>query len=177
MKRTSVINLFAGPGAGKSTTAADLFALMKKSGEDVELVTEYAKDLVWDGAPMGNQLHMLSEQDRRLNRLVGKVRWVVTDSPLLLGLAYIEPGSRYDTDIVKNTIRWAFRCYNNVNYLLQRPHGYDPTGRNQGTREEAEAIDMVVHEYLRDCRANYIKVQVGHDAAETIYANLKERGL
>ena len=43
-----VINLFGGPGCGKSTTAADLFARMKLRGLSVELVTEYAKDVVWD---------------------------------------------------------------------------------------------------------------------------------
>jgi len=41
--KTKVINLFAGPGAGKSTTAAGLFAEMKRANVDVELVTEYVK--------------------------------------------------------------------------------------------------------------------------------------
>ena len=42
-----VINLFAGPGTGKSTTAAGLFYKMKSKGYMVELVTEFAKDLVY----------------------------------------------------------------------------------------------------------------------------------
>lgn len=39
-----VISLWAGPGAGKSTTAAALFNLMKRERFEVELVTEVAKD-------------------------------------------------------------------------------------------------------------------------------------
>ena len=41
-----VINLFAGPGAGKSTTAAGLFHLMKIAGMNVELVTEFSRSWV-----------------------------------------------------------------------------------------------------------------------------------
>jgi ATP:corrinoid adenosyltransferase len=44
-----VINLWAGPGAGKSTTASGLFYLMKTADMQVELVTEYAKDMTWEG--------------------------------------------------------------------------------------------------------------------------------
>lgn len=42
-----VINLFAGPGAGKSTLASALFSLFKMDGFVSELVTEFAKDLTW----------------------------------------------------------------------------------------------------------------------------------
>lgn len=43
-----VINLFGGPGIGKSTLAAGLFEHMKIAGFNVELVNEYAKDMVWE---------------------------------------------------------------------------------------------------------------------------------
>ncbi len=39
--------MFGGPGTGKSTSAAGLFFKMKLAQMEVELVTEYAKDLVW----------------------------------------------------------------------------------------------------------------------------------
>ena len=45
---TKVINLFGNPGSGKSTVAAYLFSELKSRGLEVELVTETAKDLVWD---------------------------------------------------------------------------------------------------------------------------------
>ena len=48
MKDTIVVNLFAGPGAGKSTGAAYIFSMLKMAGIDTEYVNEYAKDKVWE---------------------------------------------------------------------------------------------------------------------------------
>ena len=87
----NVINLFGGPGCGKSTTAAGLFHLMKLNEMNVELVTEYAKDLTWEerfGTLANDQLYVFAKQQKRLQVLKNKVRYVVTDSPLILGLSY-----------------------------------------------------------------------------------------
>ena len=68
MKDTLVVNLFGAPGSGKSTGAAWVYSNLKLAlPEDkdisVELVTEFAKDLVWDNntealSPM-NQMFIL----------------------------------------------------------------------------------------------------------------------
>lgn len=42
-----VVNLYGGPGVGKSTGAAYVFARLKEAGVVAELVTEFAKDLTW----------------------------------------------------------------------------------------------------------------------------------
>ena len=47
-KSTIVVNLFAGPGAGKSTGAAYIFSKLKMAGVDAEYVTEFAKDKTWE---------------------------------------------------------------------------------------------------------------------------------
>ena len=43
-----VVNLFGAPGAGKSTGAAYIFSRLKMLGINAELVTEFAKDKVWE---------------------------------------------------------------------------------------------------------------------------------
>ena len=43
-----VVNLFGAPGAGKSTGAAYIFSKLKMAGINAELVTEFAKDKVWE---------------------------------------------------------------------------------------------------------------------------------
>ena len=40
--------VFGGPGCGKSTLMARIFAELKTRGYDCEMVTEFAKDLVWE---------------------------------------------------------------------------------------------------------------------------------
>lgn len=46
-RKTCVINIIGGPGLGKTTMAALIFANLKKKGFIVEYVQEYAKKLVW----------------------------------------------------------------------------------------------------------------------------------
>ena len=48
MKVKAVINLYGGPGCGKSTVSSGLFYKMKSEGYCVEYVSEYAKDLTYE---------------------------------------------------------------------------------------------------------------------------------
>jgi hypothetical protein len=88
--QTTVINLLSGPSAGKSTTAAKIFARLKDERIPVELVREYAKDYAWEGRKIDplTQLHLLGEQANREILLYNKVRFIVTDSPLILSSFY-----------------------------------------------------------------------------------------
>lgn len=46
--KTICVNFFSGPGAGKSTLAAYVFSKLKMMGVNCELVSEFAKDKVWE---------------------------------------------------------------------------------------------------------------------------------
>jgi predicted ATPase len=89
---TKFINIFGGPGVGKSTTTAALFSVMKMSGYNVELVTEVAKDFVWEdrATTLTIQPYITIKQFRNLIRLKGKVEYVITDAPILLGCVYAD---------------------------------------------------------------------------------------
>lgn len=143
-----VINFWGGPGSGKSTTATGLFNIMKNLGIEVEYVGEYAKDLTYQQDKMGldNQLLILAEQDARLRRLVGKVTWAITDSPLPLSIAYI---TREYTEWLPETVWGAYERYHNHDFLLRRVKGYQTYGRNQ-TEHEALAKDINVTELFRE---------------------------
>lgn len=138
-----VINMWAAPGVGKSTTTAGLFNLMKVKGFSVEMVTEYAKDLTYakNYGDLRHQLAILGEQDRRLRRLVGQTEWVITDSPLPLGVAYMTP--EYLMWLPQAT-RAAFDRYDNYDFYLRRVKPYSTQGRNQ-TEEEARSLDTTIH--------------------------------
>ena len=85
-----VINLYCGPGGGKSTGAAKLFAHLKQQDKNVELVTEFAKQLTWQNrqVDLSNQIYVFAKQHSKLFHLEDEVDVVVTDSPLLLSLIY-----------------------------------------------------------------------------------------
>ena len=59
-----LINLFGAPGAGKSTGAAYIFSQLKMRGVNVELVTEFAKDKVWEKSVevFNNQAYIFGKQ-------------------------------------------------------------------------------------------------------------------
>lgn len=151
-----VINILGGPGAGKSTTAAGLFFEMKKRQIEVELVTEYAKDMTWEKRHnvLSDQLYILAKQNRRLVRLQGQVEWVITDSPLLLGLVYKEPN--YYKTFEDFTLE-VFHSYDNHNFLIGRDFAYQAAGRNQ-TAEQAVEVDDQIKNMLDSYNIDYHRV-------------------
>lgn len=153
MNTLKVINLFGAPGSGKSTAAAGLFNLMKLRGHNVELVSEYAKDLTYakDWMGLDNQLMILAQQDARLRRLRGQVEWVITDSPLPLGVAYMGDSWK---PWLEETAWSAYEQYENYHILLTRgKFAYAPEGRNQdekGSMVLANVIDQIFHTAILD---------------------------
>ena len=167
-----VINFFAGPGAGKSTTAAGLFFLMKTAGYRVELVTEYAKDLTYERSlgVMQNQLALLGEQDRRLQRLVGTVDVAITDSPLLMGLVYAK--DRYTAPWFRTAVEGAFDSYDNFNVFVHAVKPYQPWGRRQ-SEESARALDGPILELLAGRPRT--RVSGNEDAPQILFDLLKSK--
>ena len=93
--QTLNVCLWAGPGVGKSVTAALLFAALKLERVQCELVTEFAKDLSYEGVLRDTpQEVILREQMRRLHRVQGKVEVVVTDAPPHVSQLYAQPDER-----------------------------------------------------------------------------------
>lgn len=149
--KTTVINLIGSPGTGKSTIASELFAKMKWEGYDVELVSEYAKELIWEerNETFKNELYLFAKQHHRLFRLNGKVEYVITDRPLILSVFYNQKygdNSQQFKDIVLHEVN----KFQNVNVFLKRTKPYISKGRNQ-TEEES---DKFSDDMLEICMEN-----------------------
>jgi len=181
MLNLKVINLFAGPGTGKSITAAGLFNLMKLDGHRVELVTEFAKDLTYAGrlSELGNQFYVTATQDQRQRQLEGHVEWLITDSPLPIALAYMpEEYHPWLPDAV-----WAaFDRYVNYNVLLHRrdDRPFEEYGRHQN-EAQARMLDNVIDSVFSEAAEDddglddfSLEVLMDIDTPANIYRWIKE---
>jgi ABC-type oligopeptide transport system ATPase subunit len=141
---TKIINLFGEPSCGKSTTSAGLFYLMKHKGFNVELVNEYAKQLVWSGRKetLEDQLYITAKQNHKLEMLVGKVDYAISDSPLLLGIIYSRKYMRIPT--FHHFVKDLFDSYDNLNILLKRAKPYKEIGRIQTEKEAMGVRDSII---------------------------------
>lgn len=139
-----VINLFGAPGAGKSTGAAYVFSQLKMAGVNAELVTEFAKDKVWEEsrAVFQNQAYIFGKQYFRISRLNKKVDVVITDSPILLSSFYNKDdilGKELDALVTK-----VFNSYKSMNVFVDRAKPYNPAGRFQTEKESDQlSADLV----------------------------------
>jgi nicotinamide riboside kinase len=140
------INIFGGPGSGKSTTASGLFHEMKKHWIQSEYVQEFAKELVWSDSShmLSEQNYIFAEQEHRLNRLRRKVDVAVADSPLLLSSFYAPP--EYP-DSFHQSVFDFFHTYDNLNIFVERSHEYMLEGRLQ-SEVEADTMASKMKEYL-----------------------------
>lgn len=171
-KKLTVINFLGGPGTGKSTTSAGLFNLMKRDYRNVELVTEYAKDLVWSERSnmFTEQDYIFAKQNHRLRRLVGKVDIAISDSPLVLGLIYKEKDYPLSfAPFVKET----FDSYNNINIYLKRNHPYQALGRNQD-ESGSDRVAAEIKEFLTTYRIPFTEVETSEDTHLEVYEAVKQ---
>lgn len=170
-----VINLFGGPGSGKSTTAAGLFYKTKLGHESVELVSEYAKKLYYSNRlddMLDQQEYIFAKQNQLLHSLRNHVNWAITDSPLLLSMVYASD----DWPCVrqfKELVLASFNTYDNINIVLERPSvPFQQYGRRHNL-EESISIDNQVIQLLNDLDIKYHTfIHSDTEIVNDIYANL-----
>ena len=156
-KNTIVINAFAGPGAGKTTSCLEIAEKLKKQGFVTEYVQEYAKELVYDNhltmldGHYEHQFAILNEQMKRINRLYGKVDFIVTDSPILLNNTYLNEDKNTKVySAYTDCVNKLYGLYNNFNYFVERDtSAFEKEGRIHNL-EQSIAIDNELKNMLHD---------------------------
>ena len=166
-RNTLYVNLISGPGAGKSTLAAGLYWYMKTQSYNnlvIELVREYAKDLVWLGDTnlLRNQPHVTQKQYERMIMLKDKVDIAITDSPLLLGLVYGD----YPPNFIDNVIA-MHKEFLNINIFIKRNLPYEETGRLQSEKQALEK-DREIRKIYDDNHISYIDLNEADNSLFTI---------
>lgn len=158
-KQPKIINIFGGPGTGKSTLALELTAELKKLDYNADYVSEVAKEYVYSSdtdilksESLSAQLNLLQKQKAKLDLCIkGGLDYIVVDSPLLLNLAYFNDKNISDNakQYYQNYVYRIFKRYNNINFLILRGNRlYNRQGRIQ-TKDDAINKDIIIAELLR----------------------------
>ena len=165
MKNTILINIYGGPGAGKSTTAAGVFYELKKNGYDCGLVTEMATELVYDEAfnVMNDQIYLFGEQWHRTFRMLGKVDFIVTDSPLLMNIVY---NSVKDEDFDK-FIYSRIHKLKSLDFFINRSDVFSEVGRIHNL-EQSKEVDKTIKELAKNNDIKLIELEQENSITEIV---------
>jgi len=161
--KTTIINLYGGPGCGKSTSAAYLFYLLKCAGENAELVREYVKDWAYESRKFSayDEIYFLGKQVRHESMLFGKVDYIVTDAPVYMTAYY---ASIYCSPTLAKGVKATAQAFyqqvaedghQHLHIMLNRIRPYAQEGRYQN-ESQAHAVDDGVGDMLRTQGISFI---------------------
>jgi hypothetical protein len=181
-KMSKIINLFGGPGIGKSSIAAGLTYKLKKKHISCDAPYEFPKVLAWDKnkEAIGDQLYVVANQHRGIAKSYGKVKYIIVDSPILLSLVYKNYYNNSETYPAKlygkefdNMVLSIFNQYDNLNIVLKRntEGEHNDAERYQGLTESIE-LDNLIKYSLDTHNIPYIEVMVDDNTVNNIMAIL-----
>lgn len=147
-RKTLVVNMVAGPNAGKTTLALGLTCCLKLAGARAKYVSEYAEERtrLRDFTTLGFQPYVTMKQWFRQVQVDGQVDVIVTDSPIFLGMVYRGRGCTPSFDPYVLELFHEFWNYNVfVERDLERPHELDGRSHNEdeSVQKDAELIGLL----------------------------------
>ena len=175
-KDTLVINLIGGPGSGKSTIAAELFARLKKMGIHCELVTEYIKERIYEEnktIPV-NQIAIFGNQHYSINNKIGKVDCIIQDGSFLNNIIYTKENTGKDNIPFYELLIYEYNKFNNLDFFIDRGTiPFETYGRIHNL-EQSLKIDKAIKELYNNIGAKYISVE-SRDAVDKMIPIILEK--
>jgi deoxyadenosine/deoxycytidine kinase len=173
---SKIINLFGGPGIGKSSIASGLTYKLKKKHITCDNPYEFPKQLAWDENHLAikDQLYVLANQHRGIVKSFGKVDYIILDSPILLSLVYRSaytgleyPATLYGESFDKMVLD-IHNQYDSLNIVLKRTEGgYNEKERYQSL-DESKELDRQIEDTLVKNNISYNSVLVGDKTVDDI---------
>lgn len=156
------INIFGGPGCGKSTAASAVFTNLKCDGYNTELIQEYVKTWAYEGRDIKpfDQLYLFSKQLRKEAVLLhdNRVQLVVTDSPLMMSVCYSTLVDKSLSTHLQGLANEFEKTYEPLNIVLGREGcEYRLDGRYQNY-DEAVKMDELIRNYLDRNKVAYTEI-------------------
>lgn len=172
---SKLINLFGGPGIGKSSIAAGIFYKLKKKHISCNNPYEFPKTLAWDNniPAIKDQLYVFANQHRGIAQSYGKVDYIIIDSPILFSKIYHSyytegyPAEFYGDSFHKMILE-LHNKYDNINILLDRADGVHNDEERFQNYEESLMIDKLCKKILEENNIPYHTVKVGKNTVKEI---------
>lgn len=156
------INIWGGPGSGKSTIAAYLFAELKIRHYNVQFVEEFIKKWAYEKKiPTSFDELFLLTQQLHLEDLYLRngVDFIVTDCPIFLCYCFAIREKMCFAEEIRGIVRHFENTYPSLNIMLDRKGiKYQEKGRYE-KHEEAIAMDDLIEGVLQKDCSNYIKIR------------------
>ena len=173
---SKIVNLFSGPGSGKTSIASGLMYELKKKHISCDAPYEFPKLLAWDDnqSAIKDQLYVIANQHRGIVHSYGKVDYIVLDSPILLSLVYKNyydenayPSVLYNESFDK-MILGIHSHYDNLNIVLKRGVGvYNNKERFQQLNSSLE-LDILIKNMLDIHSIPYVEIEVNDNTVTNI---------
>ena len=152
------VNIFGGPGSGKSITAINIRVELGFKDYNIELVEEVVKDWTYiSRIPEGcDDFYLTASQIQKEDiRLRAGVGVIVSDSPIFIQYFF----SRYHNVSLQEPIRLASlefeKLYPSLNIFLDRENKfYDEVGRYEKLKE-AKRIDILLKATLVENKISF----------------------
>jgi hypothetical protein len=152
------------------------YYLLKKANKSVELVQEYVKEWAWEDRHIKpfDQIYFFGKQVRKESMLFGKVDYIITDSPVLLGLCYVRKCC--DPEIAYGLAETAKAFYavsprhnvQHIHVLLNRSGSFSKNGRFHSL-EESKQIDVDIEDLLNEFGFKYIETSHNEEDLNSIF--------
>jgi len=172
---TKIINLFGGPGVGKSSIAAGLTYKLKKKHISCNNPYEFPKTVAWDNnlSAIKDQLFIFANQHRGIAQAYGKVDYIIVDSPILFSIMYNTwytkgyPAERYNESF-NNMVVDLFNSYDNINVLLKRNNNSHNSEERFQNLDESLKLDKHIKNTLDEYNVDYNTIKTNKKTVNKI---------
>lgn len=150
-KKLRRINIFGGPGCGKSTVAASVFSRLKADEHEMELVDEYVKSWAYEKREICSfdQAYLFMQQLRKEHLVLrNSAGCIITDSPLGLSICYARRDGFKRWECLQQIADDFEEEFPSINIILEREEcKYKQEGRYENL-DQAIIMDNVIYNYL-----------------------------
>jgi hypothetical protein len=153
MSKIRRINIFSGPGSGKSVLATWLFAELKIAGVNIQFVDEYVKKWAYEGKQITSfdQIYLFAKQMyKEESYLRAGAEHIISDSPILMIGGYASRNNDpFKDELISLALKFN-KLYPSINIFLDRDGiPYQRDGRYEDY-EKAKLTDKFILDVLKE---------------------------